>query len=253
MAERFVLQIFADTKQASAELKRFAAEQEALANRLKSQAAQPAGAGSSFKPATPTIAAQARSLGAEARRVQAQQDIGLIDPQTASRQQSAIAIQRKRLLAEAQATLGVSAGEAEGFLASQERQGRLDVVRALRTQREAIDAQVAAIIADAEATRAATVAAEQEAVARREAAVRKEVEAARTRKGVLAERDTLLAADPEFLAASAAAEEARLAKDRAAKDATLGTRHQRALEAKVRSEEQRAFVDNQLTSTAIVS
>lgn len=250
MAERFVLQIFADTKQASAELKRFAAEQEALANRLKSQAAQPAGAGASFKPATPTIAAQARSLGAEARRVQAQQDIGLIDPQTASRQQSAIAIQRKRLLAEAQATLGVSAGEAEGFLASQERQGRLDVVRALRTQREAIDAQVAAIIADAEATRAATVAAEQEAVARREAAVRKEVEAARTRKGVLAERDTLLAADPEFLAASAAAEEARLAKDRAAKDATLGTRHQRALEAKVRSEEQRAFVDNQLTSTA---
>lgn len=250
MAERFVLQIFADTKPASAELKRFAAEQEALANRLKAQAAQPAGAGTSFRPASPSIAGQARALGREQRNIGANEQIGLIDPATARRQQAAVLAERRRLVQEATQTLGVNPAQADEFIASQMRQGQLDVIRALRTQRQMIEGQVQALITDGEATRAAAAAAEQEAIARREAAVAKEVGAAKERKTVLAERDARLVGDPAFLAAERAAAEAAASKKAAVRDATAESRHRNALKAKIAAEEQRAFVDNQLTSTA---
>lgn len=250
MAEKFVLQIFADTKPASAELKRFAAEQEALANRLKAQAAQPAGAGGSFRPATPSIAGQARALGQQQRNIGANEQIGLIDPATARRQQAAVLAERRRLVQDATQTLGVTPTQADEFIASQMRQGQLDVIRALRTQRQVLEGNIQAIIANGEATASAAAAAEQEAIARREAAVAKEVAARTERKAVLTERDTLLASDPAFLAAERAAAEAAAAKKAAVRDATAESRHRNALNAKIATEEQRAFVDNQLTSTA---
>lgn len=246
MGERFTLEIFADTAQASAELKRFAAEQEATAKKLRSKANQPGTSG--YTAPRPTLSAQAQRLGSTSAQIRRQQESGQTSASTAAKQQAEVSRQRAALSRTAQQTLGISATEADKFIASQERQGRIALVRALREEtaatqgsvrRRAVDA--AAQAANTEATRLETNAKRKSAVAK---AAAKATEAARVRAG----RDSLLAGSPEFIAAEKEAAEAKAARRRALQAATAETRRREQAARAVAAREDKIDRDRRLAT-----
>lgn len=249
MAERFTLEIFADTAQASAELKRFAAEQEATAKKLRSKANQPGTSG--YTAPRPTISTQAQRLGATSAQIRRQQETGQTSASTAAKQQAEVTKQRQALSRTAQQTLGISATEADKFIASQERQGRIAFARALREETTATRASVrrrtvdaAAQAANTEATRLDTAAKRKSAVAK---AAAKATEAARVRAG----RDSLLAGSPEFIAAEQEAAEAKAARRRALNEATAETRRREQAARAVSAREDKIDRDRRLATDPV--
>lgn len=249
MAERFTLEIFADTAQASAELKRFAAEQEATAKKLRSKANQPGTSG--YTAPRPTISTQAQRLGATSAQIKRQQETGQTPASTAAKQQAEVSRQRQALSRTAQQTLGISATEADKFIASQERQGRIAFARALREETTATRASVRRRTVDAAAQAANTEATRLETNAKRKSAIAKAAaratEAARVRAG----RDSLLAGSPEFIAAEQEAAEAKAARRRALDAATAETRRREQAARAVSAREDKIDRDRRLATDPV--
>lgn len=158
MAERFTLQIFADTKQASAELKRFAIEQEALAARLTSKANVPGRKG--YVAPKPALAQSAKTLGAGSRLTKEQEARGVISSPEAAKRQAIIAQQQAKLSATAKSTLGA---EGTKLVEEQYRSGVIAAANALKKQAATVEVSNQATNADTAATAKATAARKKQA------------------------------------------------------------------------------------------
>lgn len=194
MAERFTLQIFADTSQASSALKQFATEQEAIARRLRTEASTPAQARALAAP-------QFQQLGYATRALGAAQTAGTIPDTEVKALRAAIAAQAAQLR-EGLVGAGLTEKEARseqqrGYLAGQ-RAANADLLASKEAEAKAHQAAAAQTASNATEEEAASEKV-QSAKEKERAALQKSLAATLAR----ARRELALSQNPQFLAAQA--------------------------------------------------